>query len=153
MTPTFVYNQQIEAFTMTPSAVTFALSALTLGSSGGTTSPSGNSISSGAYYYLSSFLLDSTQQISGVTGNVSATTGYNLTVSKSHDINPVFSLMTGSTLFTMTPNSNYYLKSLSIDGSNQVSAVTGSVSGVTTYNLQNISTGRSIQALFKAYGQ
>ncbi|MFA5068206.1 MAG: hypothetical protein WC466_09290 [Candidatus Izemoplasmatales bacterium] len=149
---TFSYSQENKSFAMNASAVTFSLTALTQGESGGTISPSGITVDSNSYNYLSSFLVDGTEQISAVTGTYSGTCNYALTVSTNHYLNPVYSFMTGSTTFTMTPESSYYLKSLFIESSDQVSGVTGSVSGACTYNLQNIASGMSIEALFIAYG-
>ena len=148
----FGYFQESKPFSMNTSAITFMLTAVTQGDSGGTISPSGLTVDSGAYNYLSSFLIDGSEQISAVTGTYSGTSNYNLTVSNNHNINPTYSLMTGSTIFTMTPESNYYLKSLFIEGSDQVSGVTGSVSGETTYQVENILSGMSIESLFLAYG-
>lgn len=143
-------------YTMAPSSVSFYLSAQTLGNSGGTISPSGMTVTSNAYYYLSGLTIDAdTTKVSAVTGNVSATTTYTFTdVSTTHTIHSIFALATGSTVFTMTPATDYYLNSLTInEGNNQASAVTGSVSGACTYTLTNTSSGKTIAALFKAFGE
>ena len=150
--PIFTYFQETKTFEMTPEVSTIVLTAQTRGSSGGTISPDGDSINTGAYNYLSSFLIDSSEQISGVTGDISAMTTYNLTVTSNHNINPIFSLMSGSTTFTMTPNTNFYLKGLFVNSVDKIANVTGNVSGVTTYNLQNISTSTLIEALYKPFG-
>jgi hypothetical protein len=145
-----------QIYTMTPSSISFYLSAQTLGNSGGTISPSGMTVTSNAYYYLSGLTVDTdTTKVSAVTGSVSAATTYTFTdVLTAHTIHSIFALTTGSTVFTMTPTSNYYLNSLTINsGNNQASAVTGSVSGACTYELTNTSSGKTIAALFKAYGQ
>lgn len=142
-------------FYMNPSAVAFGINASTLGSSGGTISPSGTSVSSNAYNYLSALSIDgNANQLSAVTGTASATTQYTFTnVFSSHTISATFALMTGSTTFTMTPQSNFYLNALTVNGSNKVSGVTGSVSGASTYTITNINSANTISALFKAYGQ
>ena len=60
--------------------------------------------------------------------------------------------MSGSTTFTMTPNTNFYLKGLFVNSVDKIANVTGNVSGVTTYNLQYISTSTLIEALYKPFG-
>lgn len=151
--PVFSYSQERKVFEMTPEVSTILLTAITQGESGGTISPSGESITTDSYNYLSSFLIDSVEQISAVTGDVSAMTTYNLTVSANHDINPIFSVMSGSTTFTMTPEASYYLKSLLVDSVEKVGDIIGNASGITTYNLQNISTNAFIDALYKPFGE
>jgi len=142
-------------FYMVPDTVSFGTSANTLGSSGGTISPSGSTVLSDAYYYLKTLTIDGdSTKVSAVTGNVSAMTTYTFTdVLTSHTIASTFALITGSTTFTMTPDSNYYLKTLNLNGSNQVSAITGSASGVSTYTLTRISSTNTINALFNPYGE
>lgn len=144
-----------KTFYMAPNAVSFGTSANTLGSSGGTISPNGTSVASTAYYYLSALNVDGdANQLSAITGNASATTQYTFNnVITSHTITSTFKLVTGSTVFTMTPSTNYYLNAFSLNGSNQLSGVTGSVSGATTYNLTNISANNTLNVLFKPYGE
>jgi hypothetical protein len=134
---------------------TFGTSATTLGSSGGTISPSGSSVSSTGYYYLSALNVDgNANQLSAATGNVSATTTYTFNrVITNHSITATFSYVTGSTVFTMTPNTNYYLKTLTLNGTSVISSVSGSVSGVSTYTLTNIMSANTLNATFKPFGQ
>jgi len=57
-----------------------------------------------------------------------------------------------SQTITMTPESNYYLSEFNLDGDNYVSAVTGSVSAVTTYAVDNIIGTLEFSALYLPFG-
>lgn len=151
-----VPEKENQIFYMTPDTVSFYASAVTMGNSGGTISPSGLTVPTNAYYYLSGLTVNSdTTKVSAVTGSVSATTTYTFyDVITAHTISSIFSLAQGAINFTFTPQSNYYLNSMTIDnGNNQTSAVTGSLSGVCTYQLSGLTSGKYVRALFKAYGQ
>jgi hypothetical protein len=138
-----------QLFTMTASAATITLTALTQGNSGGTISPSGTSIDSGSYNYLSSFLIDSIENINNVSGETSATSTYNLSISGNHDINPIFSSIKGNKTFTMSAISGYHLNKLLINSIDRIADVSGNVTGISTYNMAEITTEAIIESLFK----
>lgn len=142
-------------FNMSPNPISFGINSSVSGTSGGTISPSNNNISSNAYNYLSALNIDgNANQLSAATGNVSATTQYTFeNVFSSHTISATFSLAPGSKLFTMMPNSDFYLKTLTVNGLNQVSGVTGNISGASTYTITNVISASTIVALFKPYGE
>ena len=140
-----------KTFSMTPNAISFVTNASS--TSGGTISPSGTSISTKAYNYLSELLVDGVSQLSAVTGNVSATTNYTFTnVLATHTTSSTFSLMPGSTTFAITANSNFYLNDLLLNGSSDIGSVTGNVSGSSAYVLTNITTDNTIVATFNPFG-
>lgn len=140
-------------YTMAPSSIGFYLSASTY--KNGIISPSGMTVSPNAYYYLSGLTIDAdTTKVSAVTGNVSATTTYTFSdVSTAHTIHSIFALNSGEQIFTLTPNNGFYVLSLTVDGgNNQVSAITGSVSGTCTYNLTGITSAHNVYATFEENG-
>jgi hypothetical protein len=140
-------------YTMKPSSIDFYLSASTY--KNGIISPSGMTIIPDAYYYLSGLTVDTdTTKVSAVTGSVSAATTYTFAeVSTAHTIHSIFALSSGAQIFTLTPSDGYYVKTLTIDdGNNQVSAITGSISGACTYNLSGITSARNVYATFEQIG-
>lgn len=147
-----LYNDS-KVFTMTPAAVGFSTTTYTLGNSGGTISPSGSTVTTNAHNYLKNFFINGSDQVSAITGNVSATTTYNLSgITAGKTVNSVFDLYAGDVNLTMEPSGGYYLKQFNINGSNQVSGVTGDVSATTTYNLSAITVSKTVTALFIANG-
>jgi hypothetical protein len=142
-------------FHMTPSSISFdGTNVSVLGSSGGTISPNGVSVKSNAYNYLSALSVDNTNQLDTVAGNVSAITTYTFTnVIANNTIAATFALKAGSTVFTITPETDYYLYAFNVNGVDLIGDIAGDVSGVTTYTLTDIDSSDTITALFKPYGE
>lgn len=148
-----VYEKENQSFSMIPTAVSFSISAVTLGNSGGTISPSGATVAPNSHYYLSQLTIDGVNQVTAVTGSVSATSTYTFVdVTSAHTIASVFALAPIATTFTFTPESNYYLNALTENGTDKIGSVVGSVSGVCTYTSSVVAANMAINALFKAYG-
>jgi len=150
-------------YTFYSSAVTFNLSAITQGESGGTISPSGVTIPTNTYYdiekvgviYDGGLESESWKwQMTAGTGASSGITTYDIPIYTNTEVRASFEYITGSTVFTMTPEAGSYLKSLYIDGSDQISAITADVSAATTYRLYvTTEAGHIVEPLFKPFGE
>jgi len=174
--PIFSYVQDVPRFSMTPTATGYLITAHTTNPNYGSITPSGSSIGTLNYNYLSSLLIDSVEQISGITGNPTASTLYNLSIDKSYDFNPVFSQVQTIKNFTLAPTaapgytlsawstnqslgaispsgstiytSNfYYLSSLFVDAVQRIANVTGTTSANTTYDLA-VTTNHDVNPTF-----
>jgi hypothetical protein len=150
-------------YTMTSSAVTFNLSAITRGQSGGTISPSGTTIATDTYYdieklgitYGSLPEVDHYKwQMTAGTGASSAITAYNVPIFTNTSVKASFEFISGTTMFTMTPETGSYLSALYVDNINQISAITADVSATTTYRLYvPTPSGHIVEPLFKLFGE
>ena len=141
-----------QIFYMSPTAVPFSISATTMGSSGGTMSPTGTAIVPNSNYYLKTLTVDG--GASAFTGIASATTTYTFTnVFSAHTISATFALSAKTNTISIIPSSNYYLKVFTENGANKLGSVVGSVSGTCSYVSSVVSANMAINATFKPFGQ
>ena len=140
---------------MTPNTSAFTIGAQVNGFSGGTMVPTGVTLDSNSYCYLSGLTVDGdVNQVSAVTGIVSATTTYTFSgITTAHTISSYFNIVSGSTVFTMTPDTNYYLNNLYVNSVSKLGDVSGDVSGVTTYTFVCPLSNTYVNCTFKPYGE